>query len=133
VAEKSRPVVLATTVALTGSIAVVGNTFDTRDNEYISLVINWAKDAAETLLTVEVQGTLDGTTWVSIPVVIDGSATIASGVATAALGELRYSRDVTGAFHIPLELNGIRTLRVRAFSASGGARGTLSITAVGAS
>ena len=28
-AEKSRPVILATTVALTGSIAVVGNTFDT--------------------------------------------------------------------------------------------------------
>ena len=63
-AEKSKPVVIANAVTLTGSIAVVGSTFDTRDNEYISLVINWAKDAAETLLTVEVQGTLDGTTWV---------------------------------------------------------------------
>ena len=132
-AEKSKPVVIANAVTLTGSIAVVGSTFDTRDNEYISIVANWSKHADETLLTIEVQGTLDGTTWVSIPVVIDGSATIASGVATAALGELRYSRDVTGAFHIPLELNGIRTLRVRAFSASAGARGTLSITAVGAS
>jgi hypothetical protein len=133
VAEKSKPVVLASAVALSGTIAVVGNTFDVRDNEYVSLVVNWAKNAAETLLTVEVQGTLDGTTWVAIPVVIDGSATIASGVATAALGELRYTRDVTGAFHVPLELNGIRTLRVRALSTSSGARGTLTVTAVGAS
>jgi hypothetical protein len=133
VAEKSKPVVLASAVALSGTIAVVGNTFDVRDNEYVSLVVNWAKNAAETLLTVEVQGTLDGTTWVAIPVVIDGSATIASGVATAPLGELRYSRDVTGAFHVPLELNGIRTLRVRALSTSSGARGTLTVTAVGAS
>ena len=132
-AEKSRPVVLASAVALTGSIAVVGNTFDTRDNEYVSLVADWSKHADETLLTLEVQGTLDGTTWVAIPVVIDGSATIASGLATAALGSVRYTRDVTGAVHIPLELNGIRTLRVRALSASSGSRGTLTVTAVGAS
>ena len=42
-AEKSKPVVLASAVALTGTIAVVGNIFDTRDNEYISLVADWSK------------------------------------------------------------------------------------------
>lgn len=132
-AEKSKPVVIANAVALTGSIAVVGSTFDTRDNEYISIVANWSKHVDETLLTIEVQGTLDGTTWVAIPVVIDGSATITSGIATAALGEVRYTRDVTGAVHLPLELNGIRTVRVRALSTSSGSRGTLTLTAVGAS
>ena len=57
-AEKSKPVVIASAVALTGTIAVVGNTFDTRDNEYVSLVANWSKHSDETLLTLEVQGTL---------------------------------------------------------------------------
>jgi hypothetical protein len=133
VAEKSKPVVLANAVALTGSIAVVGSNFDTRDNEYLSIVANWAKHADETLLTIEVQGTLDGTTWVAIPVVIDGTVTITSGIATAALGSVRYTRDVTGAVHLPLELNGIRTVRVRALSTSSGSRGTLTLTAVGAS
>jgi hypothetical protein len=133
VAEKSKPVALATTVALTGTLSVVGNNFDTRDNEHISIVADWAKHADETLLTLEVQGTLDGTTWVAIPVVIDGSATIASGLVAAPLAAVRYTRDVTGAVHIPLELNGIRTVRVRATSTSTGSRGTLSLTAVGAS
>jgi len=128
---KSKAVTLATTIALTGSAATIGNTFDTRDNERVSLAVTWAKHADETLLTVELQGTLDGSTWFDLPVVVDGGATIASGVAAAALGALRYTRSVTGAFHLPVDIYGVRTIRVRASSTTGGTRGTLSVVAVG--
>lgn len=128
---KSKPVTIADAVSLTGSIVVVGDVFDTRSNSRVSLMVTWAKHADETLLTVEVQGSLDGTTYASVPVVVDASATISSGVAAAALGELRYTRDVTGAFHLPVELHGVRYLRLRALSATGGSRGTITAVAVG--
>ena len=129
--SKSKAVTLATTVALTGTAATIGSTFDVRDNARVSLVVSWAKHADETLLTVDVQGTLDGATWVSLPVVVDASATITSGVAAAALGALKYTRDVTGAVHLPLEVYGMRTIRVQASSTTGGSRGTLTVVAVG--
>lgn len=131
--SKSKPVTIASAISLTGTIAVVGDpgTFDTRNNDRASLMVSWAKHADETLLTVEVQGSLDGTTWASVPVVVDASATITSGVAAAALGELRYTRSVTGAFHLPLDLHGVQKIRVRAKSDTGGSRGTITVVAVG--
>jgi hypothetical protein len=124
-------VTLATTVALTGSAATIGSTFDVRDNKRVSLAVSWAKHADETLLTIDVQGTLDASTWFTLPVVVDGAATITSGVAAAALGALKYTRTVTGTVHIPVEVYGARSIRVQATSATSGSRGTLSIVAVG--
>lgn len=132
--SKSKAVTLASTVTLTGSAATIGDpgTFDVRNNGRASLVLTWAKHADETLLTVDVQGTVDDATWASAPVVVDGGASISSGVAAAALGALKYTRDTTGSFHLPVELYGLRKIRVQAFSTSGGAgRGTLSVVAAG--
>lgn len=129
--SKSKATTLATTVALTGSAATIGNTFDVRNNRRASLIVTWTKHANETLLTVDVQGTVDGTTWATLPVVVDGAATISSGIAAAAHGGLKYTRDATGAFHVPVETYGCRTIRVQASSATSGSRGTLSIVAAG--
>lgn len=131
VSSKSKATTIATNVALTGSAATIGNTFDVRNNRRASVIATWTKHANETLLTVDVQGTVDGTTWTTLPVVVDGSATISSGVAAAALGALKYTRSVTGSFHLPLETFGCRTIRVQASSTTSGSRGTLSLIAAG--
>ena len=130
--SKSKAVTLASAVALTGAATTIGETFDVRNNSRASLVLTWTKHADETLLTVDVQGTLDDSTWCSWPTVVDGAATISSGVAAAAHGALKYTRSVTGEFHLPVETYGAKRIRVQALSATGGAgRGTLTVVAAG--
>lgn len=129
--SKSKAVTLASAVELTGSAATVGATFDVRNNARGSLAVTWSKHADETLLTVDVQGTLDDVVWFTLPTVINGGASISSGVAAAAHGAVKYTRDVTGVFHVPVETYGVKRLRVQALSASGGPRGTLTVVAAG--
>lgn len=129
--SKSKAVTLASAVSLTGTAATIGDTFDVRNNSRVTLLVTWTKHANETLLTVDVQGTVDDTTWTTAPTTVDGSASISSGVVAAALGALKYTRDVTGAFHIHLDTYGMKRVRVQASSATSGSRGTLSVVAAG--
>jgi hypothetical protein len=132
--SKTKPVVLATAQALTGSDAVVGDpgVFDVRNNREVSLYLDWTKASATALeLLVESSPVASGDEWYPHPLATDAGAAFASGVVTQAAGTQRFSVEATGKHHLPLRVYGAHRVRFKARE-TGTADGTLTakITAV---
>lgn len=130
---KSKAVTLASAVALTGSAAVVGATFDCRNNTTVSFRVTYTKGGSATGATLILEGTQVKDDWaapVEVPVALDFSGTLSAGVATAPLGKMRYSLDTAGSYHLPVDSAGMHQLRVKALE-GGTPGGTLTIVATG--
>jgi hypothetical protein len=133
VVSKSKRVTIASAYSLTGSSAVAGDPFDVRNNTAISLVLDWSKGGSATALLVRVEGTQIKGDWsasAEIPIALDLSGSISSGVGTAPVGALRYSLDTGGRYHLPVDVAGFHQIRVKAHE-TGTPGGTLTIHATG--
>lgn len=128
--SKSKAVTIASAVTLTGSAAVVGDTFDVRNNTTLSLGVTWSKTTA-TALVLLVEGSMVKGSWSApfpLALAVDTSATITSGVATASIGALRYTVDTGGSYHLRLDVGGMHQIRVKAHE-TGTPGGAITITA----
>ncbi len=131
--SKSKAVTLASAVALTGSAAVIGNPFDCRNNNEVSLNFAYTKGGSATLVTIIIEGTQTKDTWtnaVEVPISLDFSGALSAGLATAPLGKMRYTIDTTGSYHLPVNVAGMHQIRVKALE-GGTPGGTLGIIATG--
>lgn len=129
--SKTKVVTLGSAVTLTGSDAVIGSpgTFDVRNNRELSLLVDWTKGTATALeLLVESSPVDSGDDWYPHPLASDAGATFSSGVATQAVGTLRYSITATGRHHLPVRIFGAHRIRVKA-KETGTVGGTLTVKA----
>ena len=130
--SKSKSVDLAAATVLTGSAAVIGEAFDTRNNTSVSLRLTYTKVSA-TALILSVEGTTAKGVWTSafkVPIALDTSGTISGAAITIPLAAASYSLDTTGVYHLPVEVAGAHQIRVKAHE-TGTPGGTLAIAAVG--
>lgn len=134
--SKTKVVTLAAAQTLTDTDAVMGDpaaanpgVFDVRNNRELSLLVDWTKGTATALeLLVESSPVDSGDDWYPHPLASDAGATFSSGVATQAVGTLRYSITATGRHHLPVRIFGAHRIRVKA-KETGTVGGTLTVKA----
>lgn len=129
---KSKVVALGS-ATLTASAAVIGDTFDCRNNTLVSLLLTYTKGGSATLARIIVEGTMVQGTWTDafeVPIALDLSGSLSAGAVDAPLGKMRYTLDTSGVYHLPVEVGGAHQIRVRALE-TGTPGGTLAVAAVG--
>lgn len=130
--SKSKSVSLGS-ATLTGSAAVVGNAFDTRNNTVVSLRLAYTKGGSATLCRVIVEGTLVKDNWADafeVPIALDLSGSLSAGAVDIPLGAMRYTLDTSATYHLPVDVAGAHQIRVKALE-TGTPGGTLAVAAVG--